>query len=121
METNSVLEVLAGCGVKWWDAVLFVKNKNKDHLEVFKMWIWKKWIYQSQTWSNGSQIWSQVLDEVSECRKYITILEWRRTKFTGHNEFETNVIEGNILGKTGRGRPKKSIEGGYESSEVGKY
>ena len=50
-------------------------------------------------------------EEANESRKFIKTLEIN-VKYIGHllrhTEFVTNIIEGNVLAKRGRGRPKKS-------------
>ena len=47
-------------------------------------------------------------------------LERSRVKFIGHllrdDEFVTNIIEGLVLGKRGRGRPKKPFDNIFRTS-----
>ena len=84
-----------------WRVVLKVDKKENiiQRLSKCRKWSW------TQRKSN-----LKVLDEVSESRKFIQALE-KRVKFIAHilrhNQFVTNIIQGKVLAKRGRGRPKK--------------
>jgi hypothetical protein len=54
----------------------------------------------------------EVLKEINEKRKILRVIGMRKVKFIGHllrhNSFVTNIMEGRVLGKKNRGRPRLS-------------
>jgi hypothetical protein len=54
----------------------------------------------------------EVLKEINEKRTILRVVEMRKVKFIGHllrhNDFVTNIMEGRVLGKKNRGRPRLS-------------
>jgi hypothetical protein len=54
----------------------------------------------------------EVLKEINEKRTILRVVGMRKVKLIGrllrHNDFVTNIMEGRVLGKEGRGRPRLS-------------
>ena len=97
-----------------WNTLLYGSESwtmgkvERNRLESAEMWIWRKmtrtsWIERKTN--------LEVLREVQEERRLLREMEKRKTKFIGHvlrhNTFIINILEGKVLGKKGRGRPRK--------------
>lgn len=98
-----------------WSVLLYgcetwaLRKQDIQRLEAAEMWIWRRMLKISWTEKKSNE-W--VLKEIHETRKLITNIEKRKAKFVGHtlrhNEFLTTILEGKVLGKKGRGRPRKA-------------
>jgi hypothetical protein len=75
-----------------------------------EMWIWRRTTRTSWTESKRNDT---ILQEIGEERNIITAIMKRKVKLIGHqlryNDFVTNILEGKIMGKRLRGRPKQSF------------
>lgn len=80
---------------------------ERNRLEAAEMWIWRKMTRTS--WMERKTN-LEVLREVKEERRLMKEMGKRKIKFIGHvirhNTFFVNILEGKVLGKKGRGRPR---------------
>lgn len=75
-----------------------------------EMWIWRRITRTSLTERKRNDT---ILQEIGEERNIITAIMKREMKLIGHllkhNDFVTNILEGNIMGKRSRRRPRQSF------------
>lgn len=97
-----------------WSTLLYgseswtISKRERKQLEGVEMWIWRRmthtrWIDRK---TNG-----EVLREIGEQRNLMEAMERRKIKYIGHvirhNKFLAEILEWKILGKKGKGRPRK--------------
>jgi hypothetical protein len=83
--------------------------QEKRRLEAAKMWLWKR--VNRTSWMDRKSN-EEVLKEINEKRTILRVVGMRKVKLIGHlmrhNGFVTNIMEGRVLGKESRGRPRLS-------------
>ena len=98
-----------------WSVALYgseswtLSTLDKKRIEAFEMWTWRK--IMKISWRERKSN-TEVLNLIKEPRQIIRMMEIRKTKFFGHimrhNTLITNIMEGKINGKRGRGRPRET-------------
>ncbi|KAI5644176.1 reverse transcriptase (RNA-dependent DNA polymerase) domain-containing protein [Phthorimaea operculella] len=96
-----------------WSVALYgseswnITKKDKDHLEAFEMWCWRRMLKIS--WREKVTN-VEVLERAKEKRNIIRTIENRRANCFGHvlrhHNLITQIIEGKLEGKRERGRPR---------------
>ncbi len=111
-----------------WSVALYAAEtwtigaSDKKALEAFEMWIWR--IMQKISWKDMLSN-EEVLDRIQERRTIMPTILRRKKNWIGHilrgNEVLRNIIEGQIEGKRGKGRPSNGMldkliqDGGYSA------
>jgi len=85
-----------------------LKHSRQKENGTLDTWTWRKMMKISWR-ERTSNI--EVLNMIKEPRQIIEMMEIRKAKFFGHimrcNTLVTNIMEGNIIGERGRGRPRE--------------
>lgn len=112
-----------------WSVLLYgaetwtLRKEERSRLEAFEMWIWRKLL--NIMWRDHiTNI--EVLARIGEERYLIECIEIRKINWLGHNirhaELMIKVLEGRLLGKRQRGRPRvKFIDSCLEKSGCRAY
>jgi hypothetical protein len=84
-------------------------RQEKKRMEAAEMWLWGR--VNGTSWMDRKSN-EEVLKEINEKRTILRVVEMRKVKLIGHllrhNSFVTNIMEGRVLGKESRGRPRIS-------------
>src|SRR5688572_21173200 len=99
------------CGTVW---VRDLDHQEKEikKLEAFEMWIWRR--MEKVSWTKHITN-DEVLQMVDEKRSLITTIRERQKNWVGHvlrgDSLLKEIIEGRMVGKRGRGRPRQMMLG----------
>lgn len=95
-------------GSETW--ILTAQDKKKT--EAMEIWTWRRLLRISWTEKKSNE---EILQIIEEKRVLLFIIRSRSGKLIGHlmrhNPFITNIMEGRINGRKGRGRPRKTFIG----------
>src|SRR6218665_1281604 len=103
-----------------WSVVLYgaetwtMRKEDIKRLEAFEMWTWRR--MEKVSWTEhktNEEILEEILETIREERSLIRTIKTRQKKWIGHNlrgeSLLKTVIEGKMLGKRSRGRPRQTM------------
>ena len=100
-----------------------LRKAEVDKLEAFEMWLWRK--EEKLSWKDKVSK-EEVLKRVEETRCSTKAVYERKKNWIGHvlrgNDMLIDALEGRMMGKRGRGRPRigmldELMEGSFEKNE----
>src|SRR6218665_2499276 len=97
------------CGAVW-SRTWTMRKEDIKRLEAFEMWTWRRMAKVSWTEHKTNE---EILETIGEKRSLIRTIKPRQKKWIGHTlrgeSLLKTVIEGKMLGKRSRGRPRQTM------------
>src|SRR6218665_3539426 len=98
------------CGAVWSRNMDNAERRYKKRLEAFEMWTWRR--MEKVRWTEHKTN-EEILETIGQERSLIRTIKTRQKKWIGHTlrgeSLLKTVIEGKMLGKRSRGRPRQMM------------